>query len=256
MWGRRLFLAASLCVGATGVVAAQTIQESARQCASSNPDTAISGCTAEIQSGQLSDDDLVVAFEYRGKAYLPKQDYDRAIADFTQAIRLKPDDAHAFCDRGAAYDAKGDEDHALADFNEAIRLDPTGEAGSGTKGYAFNDRGVVYLDKGLYDQAIADENQALSFNSAYAYPYLNRGRAYLAKGLYDNAIADESEAISLKLDADNLMYAYVLRGQAYEHKGFSASAIGDYRAALKIDPNFHGAVQLAQDGLKRLGAAP
>ena len=53
------------------------------------------------------------------------KDYDRSIADFTEAIRLNPrmsDYYHK--DRGCAYHGKNDYDRAIADFTESIRLNP------------------------------------------------------------------------------------------------------------------------------------
>ena len=55
---------------------------------------------------------------------LRKRDYDRAIADFDQAIKLDPNCAVAYHDRGLAYRDKGDNDRAIADFDQAIKLDP------------------------------------------------------------------------------------------------------------------------------------
>ena len=53
-----------------------------------------------------------------------KGDYDRAMADFNETIRLDPKHALAFRRRGVIYAKKGDYDRAIADYNEAIRLDP------------------------------------------------------------------------------------------------------------------------------------
>jgi len=39
-----------------------------------------------------------------------KGDFDPAVADFAQAIRLKPDYAEAYCHRGTAYNRRGDYD--------------------------------------------------------------------------------------------------------------------------------------------------
>ena len=62
---------------------------------------------------------IIVALTY-GK----KGDHDKAIADFTEAIRLNPNDAEAYYSRGCEYFEKGDHDRAIADFTEAIRLNP------------------------------------------------------------------------------------------------------------------------------------
>lgn len=53
-------------------------------------DLQLNGCTALIQSGRWSGNDLALIFNNRGNAYSDKNDYDRAIADFSQAIRLDP----------------------------------------------------------------------------------------------------------------------------------------------------------------------
>jgi tetratricopeptide (TPR) repeat protein len=55
---------------------------------------------------------------------LGRRHYDRAIADFNEAIWLDPNNANAFHNRGVSYSIKGDNDRAIADFNEAIRLNP------------------------------------------------------------------------------------------------------------------------------------
>ena len=61
---------------------------------------------------------------HRGLAYRDKRDYDRAINDFSQAIRLDGRNAAAFDNRGLAYRMKGDLERALADFDQAVRIDP------------------------------------------------------------------------------------------------------------------------------------
>jgi len=50
-----------------------------------------------------------------------KGDFDRAIADFTQAIRLDPKYLEAYLYRAVAYQNKGDNDRAIADYSQLIR---------------------------------------------------------------------------------------------------------------------------------------
>ena len=64
------------------------------------------------------------AYRGRGLALSRKGDYDTAIADCNEAIRLDPEDAVAYEARGLAHDRKKEPDAALADYTKAIQLDP------------------------------------------------------------------------------------------------------------------------------------
>jgi tetratricopeptide (TPR) repeat protein len=87
-------------------------------------DQTIGGCTTLIQSGKESKKNLVSDLNNRGIAYRDKGQYDRAIRDYDEAIRLIPNDAKLFNNRGAAYFSKGQFDRAIQDYDEANRLDP------------------------------------------------------------------------------------------------------------------------------------
>ena len=58
----------------------------------------------------------------RGNAYLAQKNYDMAIADFTQAIALTPNDPSAYVGRGLAAYFKGQRESAAADFRAALAL--------------------------------------------------------------------------------------------------------------------------------------
>lgn len=209
--------------------------------------------------------------------YSKKEDYDKAIADYTEIIRLDPESAKAYINRGLAYYLNNEYDKAIADYNEAIRLDPESAE-------PYSHRALVYYWKGDYDKtiadyteaiqlnpknkAIADLTEALRLNPENAETYIERGWVYWEVYDYDKAIADFTEAI--RLDAKNaeayagrgLAYymkedydkaiagytevirldpenyeAYYFRGSAYSGKGDYDRAIADYKAALRIDPN-------------------
>ena len=137
-----------------------------------------------------------LAYNNRGNAYGDKGDYDRAIADYNEAIRLDPKYASAYYNRGIAYDDKGDHDRAIADYDEAIRLDPK-------YAVAYNNRGNAYHDKGDYDRAIADYSEAIRLDPKYAHAYFNRGIAHLYADRLPNALADLIQSSEL-----NPKYAY------------------------------------------------
>ena len=61
-------------------------------------------CTRVIGSGELAPKDLAGAYFKRGVAYHSLKQYDRAIDDYSQAIRLDPNYAFAYNNRGNAYD--------------------------------------------------------------------------------------------------------------------------------------------------------
>jgi tetratricopeptide (TPR) repeat protein len=94
-----------------------------------SPDLQIDACSAVIQH-----DRPAWAFNNRCYAYIRKGDYDHAVADCTEAIRLAPKLALAFTNRGVACAANGKYDRAIADYNEAIRLNPKVAKTVGSRG--------------------------------------------------------------------------------------------------------------------------
>jgi tetratricopeptide (TPR) repeat protein len=68
-------------------------------------------------------------YYYRGAAYYEKEDYDKAIPDYTVTIRSEPDYAAAYYNRGPAYADKKDIDKALADIPRPSGLTPTMSGG-------------------------------------------------------------------------------------------------------------------------------
>lgn len=154
------------------------------------PDRRIAACTAVIESGRETKHDQAVAFTTRGTAYYRKRDLDRAIADYSEAIRLDPNYALPFANRGRMYVAKGDRARGIPDFTEAIRLDPK-------DGHFFSDRGNAYYGTGERDRAIADYNEAIRLDPKLVLPFWNRGVADLDAGALAQAVADFSRASEL-----------------------------------------------------------
>ena len=80
-----------------------------------SPDLVIQSCTAAIQSGKYKGKEAAWAFYGRANAYRNKSDYNNAIADYSEAIRLDPQYAYAYGNRGLAYSDREEIDRAIAD---------------------------------------------------------------------------------------------------------------------------------------------
>jgi tetratricopeptide (TPR) repeat protein len=81
-------------------------------------DLKVRSCTTLIER----DTKDAVAYYNRACAYQTKGDVDRAIADYDQAITLKPDYAAAYENRARVFASKGDYTRAVADVTKAGEL--------------------------------------------------------------------------------------------------------------------------------------
>lgn len=228
-------LCTCILLGLTMIATGCRSQENLSKCRSADADTKIAGCTALIQAGKGTSEDLSTFYNNRGAAYDDKRDYDHAILDYNEAIRLNPSLATAFYGRGEAYDHKGDFDKAIQDDSEAIRLNPN-------LAYAYDARGRAHRNKGDFGQAIQDYDEAIRINPNYALAYNNRGDSYRSEDDYDHAIRDFNEAIRLN---PKLASAYGNRGFINFSQSNLAAAIEDYEHVISIAPSSKAAVLAA-----------
>src|SRR5579862_4403656 len=109
--------------------AAAQNQQQIDQCMNNNgtylPDSAIEACTAAIQSGNWSGKGLAWTYNNLGKAYYMKQDYNRALSEYNEALQLDPNDAYAYCGRGMTKTKLGDDSGGQVDISRAQTLMPT-----------------------------------------------------------------------------------------------------------------------------------
>ena len=161
----------------------------------------------------------------RGNAHVKQGDYDQAIAEYTAAIEMDPQNAYAYyIIRGYAYGAQGNYHLAIADYTAAIGL-------NSQFAWAYYNRGIAYAKQGEYGQAVADYTAAIGLNPQLADAYMLRGLAYGVQGKYDQAVADYTAVIGLN---PQLADAYMLRGFAYGGQGKYGLAIEDYTSAIDL----------------------
>lgn len=180
-----------------GVAWAQPGDEQRAQCAAGVPALRIEACTALIQSGFETPESLVA----RGVAYRAAGDTARAMADYDEAIRLKPDYAPAFNYRGNAYVAMGEDARGLKDLDEALRLKPDYHV-------ALNNRAFTYLKMKQYALAVADYDAALRINPRRANSLFGRALAHSALGDAAKAEADATAAKRLQPDIEQVYAGY------------------------------------------------
>jgi lipoprotein NlpI len=146
----RAILLAAVLIGAPPATAvAESLARYWAMCREDDSPRLISSCTAVIRSGHETPENLARAFFNRGRAWTGKGEYDRAIQDFDQAVRLDPEYADAFNNRGVAYSGQGQFDRAIQDFDAAIRLDAN-------YAIAIYNRGLALRNLGREPEAARD----------------------------------------------------------------------------------------------------
>ncbi len=130
----------------------------------------------------------------RALLYYQQNNYDGAIADFTNAIRLNSGNANFYAGRAAAYISRNsgdDKGRAIADFTSLINLGLDSAS-------VRNGRGLLYHDTLQYTEAIADFSKAIELEPDNVQFYCNR------KASYQDRDADGDAALALT-DANKIL---------------------------------------------------
>jgi serine/threonine protein kinase len=221
-----------------------------------------SGSSGSGSSGSTASPVSAEDFYKRANEKQERGNLQAAIADFDQAIKLRPNYSEAFNSRGNARYSLGDRQGAISDYDEALRLNNPepwivytnrGNVRSDLKdnqgaladynqaiklksdySSAYNGRGIIRARLNDRQAAIADYDQALKLNNTEPWlVYNNRGISRNALGDKQGALADYNQAIKLKPDYTS---AYNGRGNIRSDLGDKQGAIADYTQAIKLDP--------------------
>ena len=172
--------------------------------------------------------DHVKAYHSRGVAKYILGQYFAAITDYDTAVRLKPDYVHAYFNRGLAKADLGQHFAAIADYDTGIRLKPDDAKAYFSRGFA---KGIL----GQYAAAISDFDTAIRLKPDYAKAYFSRGFAKYKLGQHFAAIADYDTGIRLKPDDAE---AYLYRGFAKANLEQYFAAITDFDTAIRLKPDY------------------
>ena len=199
-----------------------------------------------------------IALMKRGYSYIMLKNYQAALTDLNDAIKINPTLDQAYFARGICrfemMDFKGSEEDmtryikkdqknplaynymagirfmqkdykgAMENYDQVVKLDP-----------AFPD---IYTNRGMMRHyqndltgAVADYNEALKLNPSNSSAYNNRGAAKLNQQDYQGAFNDFDQAIKLKPDYAD---AYDNRGKCRYKLGDQAGACDDWRKAFSL----------------------
>ena len=100
---------------------------------------------------------LASALQQRATVYVSQGKFQEAIADYSEALKVKTKDADIFERRAYAEIQLKDYDKALHDYNEAIKLSPE-------EPKYYQVRAFIYQTKGDFKAALADVDKVLKLD--------------------------------------------------------------------------------------------
>jgi tetratricopeptide (TPR) repeat protein len=198
-----------------------------------------------LVAGSPENDTLLMK---RGDIYFRLERYDRAIADFTRAIKVDLRNDAAYYYRAICHKQQGNISEAVSDLKMALAIFPD-------DGSYDTELGNLYLGQGQYKKALEHLHRAVPKDPDSGVPHLLRGTCYYLLKLYDKAIPDLTRAIRLR---HGLEKAHLLRGNCYKELERTGKAVVDYSKVIKLNPRnfrayYYRGLILVAKGKKQAG---
>lgn len=163
-------------------------------------------------------------------------DFAAALADFNEAIALRPDFADAYFMRSSIYEMRGEKDRMTADFAEALRLSPD-------NGRYLSIRAAYLVDAGEIAAALDHIERALASMPDDIFTLYTAG--YLRVNMRDLKGAMQAGERLITL-APKSHYGYFVRGLVYVEKGDKPLAEADLTRAVELSDRSEVNVLLAR----------
>jgi tetratricopeptide (TPR) repeat protein len=168
------------------------------------------------------------AFAVRYRVYDKLHDYQKEIADLKELVRLLPDERTYYTSLSQAYDSAGDRDRAISILDQLIHRWPE-------QTFSYKVRSNFYSSAGEIDKALADANEIIRLKPDDPEGYSYRAQYHFTKSDFDAAIADLTQ--SIRLNPDGAASNYWERAGARNAKGDYVRAIEDATHAIELAPN-------------------
>jgi Flp pilus assembly protein TadD len=164
------------------------------------------------------------AYVYRAIADERLGDRTRALADYTQAIRLDPTDDYAYLQRGLIFLDAMRLDQAVADFTRAHEIDPKTP-------WPLADRGMAYAWKNDRSRAEADFAEVRTVDRANIVVLRGQGVLAMNAGDLEAAVANFTGAVRQNpSDA----WSIQMRADAYQQMGEFEKARQDRKTLMQL----------------------
>jgi tetratricopeptide (TPR) repeat protein len=180
---------------------------------------------ADFTEAMRLDPKMVVAYENRGQVYITHKNWDPALRDFSDALKLDAKYAPLYFKRTQIHLGRNDLAKAMDDVNAGLALDPKNH-------HALLVRGNIHMDRHDLDKALADYTKAIELNAKFPEAYFQRAVLHAAKKEHDKALKDSNEG--LRLQPDNAA-ALAQRGWSLFMTKKYAEARADYERAVGLD---------------------
>jgi protein O-mannosyl-transferase len=162
------------------------------------------------------------AYNNRGQYYQSKNEFDKALLDFNEAIRINPNKPDAFNNRCVIHFQKKEWAQALLYSGKVLEIDSDHMDGN-------MNRGSIYFSTNRFDSAIWYYGKVIKLSPLYSLAYYDRAAAFYKTNRLDEAIADFKKAIEIYPDyADAYAYlalSYVQSGRDDEVEPCVARAL-------------------------------
>ncbi len=168
------------------------------------------------------------AYFDRGRAKIQLKQYVDAIDDFKMVISLYPNVPHAYAQRGFCYMQIGQYSKGVDDCTTAIRLDPSDQ-------FSIKNRMMAYEILGKHDLAKQDAERLK--RPVVSGDWIRTCEEKMRHGKYHDAIAECNRCLSVN---SKTYMAYYMRGLAYKKLEQYDNAIADFNTALSLNKNAAG----------------
>lgn len=168
-----------------------------------------------------------VAYNNRGNHYRTIKAYDKALADYDIAIKIRPKYDLAYNNKGNIYFSQQQDEQAIENYNKALEINP-----ENIKTYV--NRGASYTRLGKFGKAKQDFDKAIALDPNYPNTYLNRSVMQTTLDDYEGALQSYNAYLKLVPNSVDMLNA---RAVAYQHLQRFPESIKDFDLAIRYKPN-------------------